>query len=224
MLASEVVTRLEDPNRDKKEFWRTTEWSEPSDAVTVPAPGRLLAGMVSRGKMAKLNERVIQLTEDRGKFVPVVWDKRYAVDIPAERDVFRGTMLNFQRDAEVVHPLSLIIKMLEAYNFQTDSLVVDLRGGEELPGKAKEKMTAPGEFAMIDGSGKLVVRNELDDMEAFRRFTLAEEKEQDSGSSTGSPFGGAPGSDDGGGLFGPGGMGPPGMGPPGMGPPGMAPN
>ncbi len=221
MLAPEVVTRLDDPNRNKKEFWRTTEWSDPSEAVKVPTPGELLAGAVTPGKTGKLDDQVVQLEEDQAKLAPVVWDRKRAVDVPAERDVYRGTMLNFTQDAEVVHPISLIVKLLKDFEFKTDAMVVDLRGGDELPGDGDEKLTAPGEIAVIDGNGKLIVRNELDDWEDFRRFTLVDEKEQSQSTGGGSPFGGMPGADDGGGLFGPPGMGPAGMAPPGMG--GMAP-
>lgn len=211
MLAPEVATRLDDPQRNTAEFWRTTEWSEPSEAITVPVPNEVLAGAVTPAKTTKLGDQVLPVDEPSGNLVPVVWDAKRAVAVPAERTVYRGSLLNFKHDAEVIHPVSLVIKLLKEFQFDTGALVVDLRGGETLPGPGEEKLIAPGEFAVIDASGKLLVYNELDRIEDYRRHTLADEKE---GGATGGAAGGA---------FGPPGMGPPGMGPPGMTPPGMGP-
>lgn len=70
-------------------------------------------------------------------------------------------------------------------------MVVDMRGGEDLPGKASDRVTSIGEFMLFDDQGNFLVRNELDDYEDFRRYTLQDELKM--GSTMGGPMGGGSG-------------------------------
>ena len=88
-------------------------------------------------------------------------------------------------------------------------MVVDMRGGDVMPGDTKTKVTSVGEFVLIDEQGNFTIRNELDDHDRYQRYTLADEIKP--ATNTGGYGGGYPGS--GGGYPGSeGGGGYPGMG------------
>ena len=115
---------------------------------------------------------LVQQSEIRGNIVPVVWHEKYAVDVAAETRAYRGSVLNFKQQFEVLDPVSLVVKLLKDFPLQNNYLVVDIRGGEDLPGDRKHAVTAAGEYFLLDDRGNFVVRNELDDYEDYRRFTL----------------------------------------------------
>jgi hypothetical protein len=82
--------------------------------------------------------------------------------------------LNKEIAADVIEPVSLVFKTIPDHRLTSSELVIDLRGGEVLPGQTivegDEPLRAPGEVAMLDANGNLMVRNELDDWEAFDRL------------------------------------------------------
>jgi hypothetical protein len=194
ILESSVIARLakveaddqqyqQRTGKEKRTYYRQTEWSDPSEPVTVPKPDFFVAGAATAAKMIplSLNGPLVQMSDPQAKLVPVVWDRRRAVETPAERDVSRGSYLNFEQDADVLHPAILAIKRLEKYSFQTNAYVADLRGGEEcLKDVDKEARTetlypTPGEVLVVDGLGNLVVCNEIDNCEEYRRVLFIED-------------------------------------------------
>jgi hypothetical protein len=183
--------------RPKRTFYRRTDWSEPSNIVTIAPPAKFVAGATTKAKPVTLPEGTkvitadasgsqveveleqsteVETTESSGKLVTVVWDERRAVEVPVEKDVYRGTFLTFEQDADVLHPMSLQIKTIEQYPFDTDAFVADLRCGGVLITDTDEeedeetKLLTPGEFLVVDGEGNLVACNEIDDTEEYRRL------------------------------------------------------
>jgi hypothetical protein len=81
-----------------------------------------------------------------------------------------------------VHPVSLAIKspIEEGYDegtypLATDIVIADIRGGESLSGgTTTEPLNALGELLIITPDGSLMVRDELDDSQDFRRYAFAE--------------------------------------------------
>jgi hypothetical protein len=75
-------------------------------------------------------------------------------------------VLNTKTTANVLHPINLQVFPLPDYDLKTDVLVLDLRGGQDLPttDKANIDHKAPGEVLLIDSEGNMMVRNELDDL------------------------------------------------------------
>jgi hypothetical protein len=104
--------------------------------------------------------------------------------MPAEREVLRGEFFNFTHTADVLQPLTLQIKRIEDYNFDTDAFVADLRGGEPLlvdvdkTSKEETPLPVPGEYLIVDGDGSLIVCNEVDDAEDYRRLLFIEDRPQ----------------------------------------------
>jgi hypothetical protein len=175
-------------------YYRRSEWSAPSGIVTVEAPSMTFAGEVQLPTTARTIEGspgdryTSAQTEPSGKVIAVAWNSRLAVDVPGVMDVLRGTVLNFTTDASIVHPVTKVYKELKDFAFNTNCVVLDFRGGENLPvtpsgdGKEDEEpLKAPGEFVFVDDSGQIFVRNELDDLDAFKRYSPPEEKKAPSG-------------------------------------------
>jgi len=246
-LSTAVAQRVkqvedQDAKGDTRTFWRTTEWSEPSGTATLPKPIQFVAGKVINGRMLEIREQKlsIPLDEPSASLLPVVWEPNRATQVPGFTDIpkdpkdrdkekpstYRGTVLNFKRDARVLRPDTLEIKLIEQFPFKTNAIVVDvrpaepIRDGDRKPTEKKEPPASAGEILILDGDGRFVVRNELDDVEDFRRLLLVgEEKAAGSaaggmGGMPGMPGGGMPGAD---GADSPMGGSPPGGSPPGKG-------
>jgi hypothetical protein len=164
-----------------------TDWSDPSNVVTVEKPQWFAAGEATRGRVIPLRREgpEVEMSETTSKMVAAVWDKTRATEVPVEKTVYRGSYLNFTEDADVLHPLRLQLRTIKEYEFESDAYVVDLRGGEKiLVDKAEDRMeddvvyTAPGELLVVDGEGNLIVCNEIDNAEEYRRLTFADDTQQ----------------------------------------------
>ncbi|HEV7281273.1 MAG TPA: hypothetical protein VGN57_13800 [Pirellulaceae bacterium] len=231
MLAPEVLTRLNSiPEEDggaEAIYYRTTEWSAPSEDVVVPfAPEKRFAGAGEAARRFPLpggGDFPIALSEPHAKIAVSRWDNKRAVDVPTEIDARRGTVLNKVGDVDVLHPLLLAgagagmgmggmeimgsggspyggdmagggvdpyatevdpysqagvaaavgpstpIRRLAGYNFRTDSVVLDIRGGEKLPGgDPRNPMNSPTLALMVDRFGNLEFASEVEDAEGYR--------------------------------------------------------
>lgn len=194
-VAAERVRKVEAEDEEtsqrtgklKRTCYIQTKWSEPSNIVTIAKPEKYVAGAVTAGKEIPLSENVkVQKEESHGKLVTMVWDKARAAEVPVETDVYRGSFLSMDQNADVLHPLTLQIKTIENYEFRTDAFVADLRGGKELitdveevdREKTETKHYEPGEFLVIDGEGNLLACDEIDDIEEYRRLMLVEDTDQ----------------------------------------------
>jgi hypothetical protein len=196
-LDDAVKTRVAQvAKKEQREFWIATEFSEPSEPITVQMESSAIAGAIAPVKTAVIKEAGDLNIEEEptGKVMSVVWDSQRAVDVPAVVDVQRGTVLNFKSNADVIHPTMLLYKRLKDVEFHTDRFVADIRGGVALPNpveeeKKKEKgkpavpvetpetLYALGEYAFVDSTGKLRVRTEFDDWESFKRLGLPPQPE-----------------------------------------------
>jgi hypothetical protein len=178
-------------NTPRRTFYVQSDWSEPSEVVKLRGNDGFYAGAVTPGrfiKLAKPGERgpEVQITESAGKMVVVAWDRRRAVEVPAEREVRRGAFLNFTQDADVMNPLTTQLKTISQFSFASNGLVLDVRGGdpliEDVVGDEKsgerKKLNTPGEFIVTDAEGNLIVCNEIDDTEEYRRLMFIEEAPQ----------------------------------------------
>jgi hypothetical protein len=157
--------------------WRESDWSKVSDPVTLPQPGKMLAGQVSQP------EPTAKLKEPTAKVVAVVWDDELAVEVPAEIDVHRGTVLNSKSDVEVLHPVTLQIMDIGEKQVKTDGIVLDLKGGDEVvpskyvAGKKKPGVTGLGEVLIADAEGNLIVRDQYADVADYRRYMFTQDEE-----------------------------------------------
>lgn len=169
--------------KPRRTYWLQTEWSDPSNVVAVVAPEYFAGGGATGARSTKLATAgpSVEIDEAKGKVVTVVWDPRRATEVPAEREVLRGAFLDFTDKADVLQPLTLQIKTIAEFNFDTEAFVADLRGGESLlldvdkTTKEEKPLPVPGEYLVVDGDGRLIVCNEVDDAEEFRRLLFIED-------------------------------------------------
>ncbi len=193
---NEVIKRENEIlKRDKKPLrsllphisWRDSEWSDPSPPISIPARvHEALAGTAKPATQTQLGggDYTYDKDEPSGTVVTSIWDHRYAVRVPAELDVEMSSVLNFTKNADVIHPVDRSVRRILDYKFNTNAIVLDIRGGDKLPselskrrtpGEKQEPPKAPGEFLILDADGNLIVRNELDDADAYRQLMLIDD-------------------------------------------------
>jgi len=183
-----VVTKADEEyqktsGKFRRTYWLQTDWSEPSDVVSVVVPEHFAAGGATGARSIRLAAAgpAVEIEEAKGKVVTVVWDQRRATEVPSEREVLRGAFLDFTDKADVLQPLTLQIKTIEDYSFDTEAFVADLRGGESLlldvdeTSKEEKLLPVPGEYLVVDGDGRLIVCSEVDDAEEYRRLLFIED-------------------------------------------------
>ncbi len=179
-LSMKVLNRLkkqDEGGAKTSPYYVITDWSEASDSVSLPSTSRVFAGHVSPARFSPGagNKVRIRQSEVSGTIVPVVWDAALAIDVSKEIKAFRGSVLDASGTFEILDPVTLVIKLLKGFDLRSYYTVVDLRGGEDLPGDREHKVTSIGEFVIIDAQGNFTVHNELEDYDRYRRFTLADE-------------------------------------------------
>lgn len=193
-LNDDVRLRLRELNDERnRKFFRYSPWSDPTAAVYFPEPEQVLVNTVQAPKINIYQNQEFTLDEPRGVVKTIVWDETRAVDVPIDRVVLRGSVLNFPNQYpklpdnwtsywketsidltgkyQYAHPFTHQIKNIENFSSDTDWFIADIQGGENI-GTKDEPIYAPGEFAIIDASGNLIIRNELDDADEFYRYTL----------------------------------------------------
>lgn len=170
----------------RKTFWVESEWSEPSEVVTVPpSPQQMLASTVSPPKETFLPGTTKAIaprfaeTEPKASVVSSIWDDERAVRVATVlTDLLRGSVLNATKSVDVLHPVTRQFHTLKDYEFKTDSILLDMRGGDPLPGAKLDKtepFRTPGEFLLIDKYGNLIVGDEFEDTEEARRELFQED-------------------------------------------------
>ena len=104
------------------------------------------------------------------------YEKEHKNDIPSgATKLWRGSVANFSKSgAELVDPkLMMLRKKQKSHKFQSDMLVVDIMGGQELPkGERKEKLKVPGEVLVLNSAGQLEVHTEIDESREFSLNTF----------------------------------------------------
>ena len=169
----------EDAKKGKnyRTYWVESAWSEPSPVVTLPPTELFYAGTVTPATAAPIirEKPPVPISPAKSKVLTVVWDRTKVVDVPAEKEVVTGSVLNFEQDVDVIHPVFHSIVPIEKYPVVTGAIVADMRGGEEIPVALKNNenpLTAPGEVLIFDASGNFHEQHESDDIDDFRRFLV----------------------------------------------------
>lgn len=155
-----------------------SDWSEPSKVVSLPRDGRLLAvsvrpparpGAEPSAKMMVVNwmpeegtEGYIEEQLNRGKvanflsrplFEPQTKEDRYSSGPVGEGDGgYYGSLRGNQA----------VVEEAPVVDYLTDTLVLDIHGGERLPGK--DRLAGPGAVLLLGPDGAMTVRNDVDDL------------------------------------------------------------
>lgn len=192
-LAREVVVRIEESKGagGKPKKYRLTEWSEPSSIISVPMAGDVfIAGANPPGRGAGA-EGTLDLLVQSFKLDE---DQR-AVKGGVIQTFRRGSVMNLVEDIEVLSADRRWIVESEDFEFRTGITLCDFTGGEELA----RDMQAPARALLMDASGRLFVREQLDDAQAVEQHRQVFEAEADEQNRFGPPGGrGRGGFDEGG--------------------------
>ena len=153
--------------------FRETGWSEVSPVVQVPASSHLLVGTPDAQRRVALAKDRVYAQEPTAQVMAVDWDAQRALEVPAERKVRRGSVLNFSRDdVKALSPQDQRLWTLKKYTFALDVIVADLRGGERL---GRTDLKAPTEMLLIDKQGEFSVRHELQDHSIYKRYVFKDD-------------------------------------------------
>jgi hypothetical protein len=144
----------------------------------LPSNEQFYAGSTSRPGTSKINGVDVVTTEPQAKVLTVQWDDKLGVFAPTEQTVSRASVLNAKADVEVIHPILGDLRKIEGYAVRTDGIVLDMVGGDNLPGADKEPQKAPGETLVLDAEGNLIVTDEADDSVGYRKYIFPEPKEE----------------------------------------------
>jgi hypothetical protein len=178
----ETVKALEaQSTKDKfRTYWLTTPFSEISDAVTLPQLDKFYAAETMLQKPITLRDVKMPFGEPTVRLMSVIWDKNLVAFVPSIRTALRGTVMSGIGESEVLHPALGDVRMIKDYNLNSEAIVLDIGGGELLPGAdplSKDPSDrAPGRSLVLDKNGKLLVNEETTDVEGYRRYYFPEVK------------------------------------------------
>lgn len=186
-LAPEVAKRIQGKMADalakgQRAFQRWSDWSEPSEPVSLPYSEQYFAGPVKPGSggVWKVGGKEIEYNRDAptAKILASQYDASTAARIPIKMDIFEGAVLSHKAEsADIVDPITLnVLKMTEP-ELTSSTTVVDLDGGNPLWKPAGDgDLTEPGLMLLFDQSGELKVTDEIGDHEFYRIYTYADER------------------------------------------------
>ncbi len=200
-LESTVLQRVEANRRSLREqasnaraqqrpqhtYWRTTEFSEPSPAVSVPVNSDVLTGSVDGGRkiVSRDNRRqVLKSAEPSTTVLAMKWDpNEKSMATKAVEGINRGATVQYEGELWVMDPATQTFEKLgedEKYSLRTGYTVLDIRGGDDLPGRMtndkNERLKAPGEILVMDPTGQLHIKSEIDEIEKFSLYNFAKEE------------------------------------------------
>jgi uncharacterized membrane protein YgcG len=184
-------------------FARPTEWSEPVSITIKPETSEVVAGQIEIPRPIKINNEPLPDGEPVMEVVASVWSKQYNTALPARKEVFRGDALDFSANIHVLNPITWSVHVLENAPVLTESVVVDMLGGEELELPRQELMRhhLPSEVLIMKADGSFEVANDMDQKTRFKQLLLLGDesteigkprrkpKDQDSGRGRGGGFG-----------------------------------
>ncbi len=185
-LSAEVFRRVENEQgrakRDKRRnFVRWTEFSDPSDPISLPSTAMAFAGPVvpAATRKGKVEGRDVEYVHKpaTGRMVVAEWDLNdLQVPLPVLMDVSRGTILAKKADIEIPDPLSHVVKKLPDAEVNTEAVVLDISGGNSLAISEDESQTVPSMMLLFDVEGGLRVVDEVTSQQGYRMYSFADER------------------------------------------------
>lgn len=199
MLDSKVRARLKvwrSSDRSKNEdedlrFGRQSPWSEFSAPVTVPVDQeKFFAGTTKAPSIRAAKNVTFTEREPTAEMAFHKWGPKLEYFVPGVKTISRGSMMKFKQVVKLAHPADWTIrefrgnvidpdkKVYEGYLFDSDSVVVDIDGGQKLDNVSGQKVDffEPAEILVFDANGDFHLQNELDDMKEYRHTIFASEE------------------------------------------------
>ncbi len=150
-----------------KGLTREAPWSEPSPAATIPRGADLLVGSIKRA--SGLNDQKMEV-------VVRMWEPKEAVDAARTAELVRGQLANFAADDVAVDGQGG--PSTKRIAFQTDTLVVDMAGGDSLPGGGRVR-PSPSQMLVLEPNGQLAVKSEMTDSDVYEPTRVRLKEMQD---------------------------------------------
>jgi hypothetical protein len=198
-----ISARYLDREELAKDRYIETDWSEPTDVISVPRDSRLLVGPVKSSRYVTV--------EPSATVMLIHFDEMTGDESSVEKaEILRGQLANYIEEIEKKPPPGTMLGMdammmdaaggadammpgppgprprqrerrtnqpeveKEKIEYRTGQLVLDMTGGDSLPGRDRD-LTEPGKVLLFDADGNLVVRIELNDLDEFSRYHKPEE-------------------------------------------------
>ena len=175
-----VLVRLSDSVSSESLSTRETEWTDPTQPVRVPNPGRALVSTTTAG--STIGRSQIPALGDSGEpkatVVAIGFDVNNGYVVPVEMEVVRGMVLNSQQDTEVIDPSQNRLVKLEDYSNTTNIIVVDIAGGKLVGGGRRDEVRSPGKVLMVAPDGSFIVSDEIGDAEDYASSVVLPNEEK----------------------------------------------
>jgi hypothetical protein len=143
---------------------RETKWSEPSPASTTPPDFRILAGEAKVSASPSI--------EPKARVMIIRWVPQEGVEVAQEFIVDRGTMLEFPDQAVTVPaPGGRGSPHGGSVTYDTDSLLIDVVGGDRLSDSRGRPFKGPSETLFMRADGQLAMRSAIlgaNEMDSYR--------------------------------------------------------
>jgi hypothetical protein len=155
----------------RQTYWRESPFSEASAPVSLPATGTVLTALVDPPSTSQIKQGAPRVPSGpaKAKAIAVSWDPTRAADLAAEKEIYRGSYMSFKKAADTLHPTLLQFTTIEDAEIRTGAIVVDMEGGDTIPiikgSRDRKALTSPSELLVFDATGKLIVHDELADIE-----------------------------------------------------------
>ena len=177
------IENADDPWRQRAtESRRWTNWSLPSEAVSLPSKVAVAIGpaRADRVRQVEVGTRMVDHQRKPTRFDVVVtqFDEDLKMNVPTlMTGLTEGAVLNKKSEAaEVVDPITLKVKKAQPVDIESRVTVIDFDGGIPLQIHKEDGLVSPGLMLTFGEDGGLKVHEEVDDLERFRIESFADER------------------------------------------------
>ncbi len=180
----EVSEEVQVPvGHDELRFARPTIWSQPVEVAVKSEMSSVIAGKVVPVTKKKFGAFELAEGEPTAEVVSTVLNKKYNAVLPAKKTTYRAEALDFSADIHVVNSVTWGVHVYKHAPILTDSVVVDMLGGDELPLNGSEKMrfSLPGEMLIMKADGTFQIANDLDDRTKYVQALLRDDDSMEVG-------------------------------------------
>lgn len=159
-----------------------TEWSEPTQPVTCGgSDAKFYAGSIVQPPTLRCDTFELPREEQSANLVTSMLSRDYNTAVGSLKLVRRGEVLNyFIPKAHVMHPADGSVRLLEKSEptpVVTNSVVVDLMGGEPVNADFKLPVNMPSEILVMQPDGSFKLQNSYTDLKSYRHALLLEDEE-----------------------------------------------
>ncbi len=157
-----------DESADATQEHLETDWSEPTEWISVTSYADLVIGPTNPGSAGSAPKVGVYLREPSSDQTPLKEANAVAMLLTQFKAAARGQWMNYVVDnpaaVDIVHNAPAQLDLGEGaqarrgftHRYRTDEMILDMRGGE-----THGKLRVPGETLILDANGNLVVKSEL---------------------------------------------------------------